>query len=118
MRLTRITEYHLLTDRVAPLLRVFHVTNGRLHSFSSPVTDRSIAEDTNGIASLKINGTPIPMRPHVFTKKLHVPLGEYQTLIEAENNSGNIAYFQFKLVRKPEPPPRLAAIKEPGVYMV
>jgi hypothetical protein len=118
VRLPRITEDHLLTDRVTPLLKVFHVTNGRLHSFSSPVTVRGIAEDTNGIASLKINGTPIPMRSRVFTKKLHVPLGEYQTLIKAENNSGNIAYFQFKLVRKPEPPPRLAAMKEPGVHMV
>ena len=58
------------------------------------------------------------MRSHVFAKKLRVPLGEHQTLIKAENNSGNIAYFQFKLVRKPEPPPRLAAMKEPGVHMV
>ena len=141
VRLTRITEDHLLADRAAPLLKVFHVNNGRLHAFSSPITIRGMAEDANGIASLKINGTLIPMRSRVFTKKLHVPFGEHQTLIEAEDNAGNVAYFQFKLVRKsarqnaarlrpgrgsidirpvrqPAPPPRLAAMKEPGVYMV
>ena len=37
VRLTRITEDHLLADRAAPLLKVFHVSNGRLHAFSSPV---------------------------------------------------------------------------------
>ncbi len=141
VRLTRITEDHLLADREAPLLKVFHVTNGRLHAFSSPITIRGLAEDVNGIASLKINGRLVPMRSRVFAKKLHVPFGEHQTLIEAEDNAGNIAYFQFKLVRKSArqnaarlrpgrnsidirpvrkavPPPRLAAMKEPGVYMV
>ena len=141
LRLARLTEDHLLEDRKAPLLKVFHVKNGRLHAFSSPVTIRGIAEDANGIVSLKINGKSVRMRSRVFSKKLYVPFGEHRTLVEAEDAAGNIAYFQFKLVRKSirqnatlqrpgrasidikpvrkaQPTPRLSAMKEPGVYMV
>ncbi|MBT3991097.1 MAG: hypothetical protein HON14_16655 [Rhodospirillaceae bacterium] len=141
LHLARLTQEHLLKDRQAPVLKVFHVQNGRLHAFSSSVTIRGIAEDASGIAALKINGKPIRLRSRVFAKKINVPMGIHQALIEAEDTAGNIAYFQFKLVRKAarqnaarnrpgrdsidirpvveaKPAPRLAAMREPGVYMV
>ncbi|MFP6712470.1 MAG: hypothetical protein VB913_12330, partial [Rhodospirillales bacterium] len=101
--LARLTEDYLLEDRKAPRLKVFHVKNGRLHAFSSPVTIRGIAEDANGIVSLKINGKPVRMRSRVFSKKLHVPHGEHMTLVEAEDAAGNIAYFQFRQIHQGSP---------------
>jgi len=141
LHLARLTDENLLEDRIAPSLKVFHVKNGRLQAFSSSVTIRGIAEDASGITSLKINGKPIRLNSRIFSKKLNVPMGIHQALVEAEDTAGNVAYFQFKLVRKvarqnatrhrpgrdsidirpiatPRPAPRLAAMREPGVYMV
>lgn len=87
-------------DVEPPRVKVHYATHGRLKVFGPTMTIRGSVSDPSGVAELRVNGEPVPLKDRSFAYKMAAPVGYEQVEIAAVDHQGNVSKQMLDVVRQ------------------